>query len=242
MLKIYLCEDNEKQRSMIEENIKNIIMIEELDMKIALSTGNPEIVLDEIQESKNTGIFFLDIDLKHEMNGLILAQNIRKYDPRCFIIFITTHSEMSYMTFSYKVEAMDFIMKDNPQEMKNRIYQCLLNANQLFVSAHNTLQKKYSVRVQDRLITINCEDILYFETSTNFHKVFLHAHNRLIEFNAKLKDIEEQLDDRFYRCHRSYIVNRDNIDKINFSEGTIKMNNGETCLASTRLIKGLLNC
>lgn len=47
------------------------------------------------------------------MNGFELAQEIRKFDPRGFIIFITTHAELSYMTFTYKVEALDYIIKDD---------------------------------------------------------------------------------------------------------------------------------
>ena len=74
-------------------------------------------LLEKIKETGEVGIYFLDIDLKTDMTGLTLAQEIRKYDPRGFIIFITTHSEMSYMTFIYKLEALDFILKDDPEEL-----------------------------------------------------------------------------------------------------------------------------
>ena len=56
-----------------------------------------------------------------------------------------------------------------------------------------------------------------------------------------MKDIEQRLDDRFYRCHKSFIVNRDNINEIDFTQRCIYMINGEQCLISTRLIKGLKN-
>ena len=83
-------------------------------------------MLNGVKEEKDTGIFFLDVDLNHEMNGIALASKIREYQPRCFIIFVTTHSEMSFMTFSYKVEAMDYVIKDYFQEVKNRVHQCFV--------------------------------------------------------------------------------------------------------------------
>ena len=49
------------------------------------------------------------------------------------------------------------------------------------------------------------------------------------------KEIPElQLDYRFYRCHRSYIVNTDNIKEVNFQKLTIYMENGEICPISVR--------
>lgn len=55
-----------------------------------------------------------------------------------------------------------------------------------------------------------------------------------------MKDIEEKLDNRFYRCHRSYLINKDNIKEINKNERIVYMTNDEECLISTRLLKGLL--
>lgn len=52
------------------------------------------------------------------------------------------------------------------------------------------------------------------------------AKKRVVEFTGHLKSVEVQLDYRFYRCHRSYIVNTDNIKEVNFQKLTIYMENG----------------
>lgn len=239
MLKVYVCEDIEAQRNRIRKVVENVILMENLDMELAIVTEDPHLVLERVQTTEDVGIYFLDIDLKSDMNGLALAKEIRQYDPRGFIIFVTTHSEMSYMTFIYKLEAMDFILKDNEDEIKERVYQCILKANQRYTSSHNNLQANFTLKVNEKRITIHYEDILFFETSTNVHKVILHGKNRMIEFNGKLKEIAESLDERFYRCHRSYLVNKDNIKEINLQERLIYMQNGEKCLISSRMMKGL---
>ena len=104
MLNIFVCEDNEVQRRTIVQIIQNTVLIEELDMQLVLDAGDPHVLLERVKASQNTGIYFLDIDLGSNMNGLKLAQQIRLYDPRGFIIFVTAHCELSYMTFQYRVD------------------------------------------------------------------------------------------------------------------------------------------
>ena len=55
-----------------------------------------------------------------------------------------------------------------------------------------------------------------------------------------MKELEKNLDDRFYRCHTSFIVNKDKIKEINKKDRIAYMINGEECLISTRGIKLLL--
>lgn len=241
MLNIYLCEDNETQRNLIKDFIEKIILIEDYDLSFQCSTNNPHDVLDIVKKEPQVGLYFLDIDLNCDMTGLVLAQEIRKYDPRGFIVFITTHSEMSYMTFSYKVEAMDFILKDNPKELQNRIHQCINNAYTKYSSNYNQYNRNFTIKTMDKELCFPYDDIVYFETSQTPHKLILHGVHTLVEFQAKLKDIEPSLDSRFARCHRSYLINKNHIKEINLKERTITMNNGDTCFASAKLIKSLTN-
>ena len=239
MLKIYICEDIDVQRENLKKTVENIILIEELDMELACVSNKPEDILDKVRNTSEVGIYFLDIDLKTDMNGMNLALKIREYDPRGFIIFVTTHSEMSYMTFIYKIEAMDFILKDDSETLQKRIRDCILEAKHRFASSNNNLQNNFSVKVREKVYTVDYDDILFFETSSNVHKIILHCKNRQMEFAGKIKDIEDQLDDRFYRCHRSFLVNKDNIERIDFKNRMIYMVNGDECMLSSRMMKGL---
>lgn len=239
MLKIYVCEDLAVQRNKIQQMIQDIILMENLDMELSCVSEKPYIILEKVKKSKDVGVYFLDIELGTEMSGLTLAQEIRKYDPRGFIIFITTHSEMSYMTFIYKLEAMDFILKDVADELGSRISECLIKASQRYASVNNKVQETFSVKVNGKIFTVNYRDILFFETSANAHKIILHCKNRQMEFLGKMQDIEKEVDERFYRCHRSFLVNRDNIKEIDLKQRVIYMVNGDECMLSARMMKGL---
>lgn len=239
MLNIFVCEDNAVQRQTIVQIIENTVLIEELDMQLVLDTKDPYVLLEKVKTGQNTGIYFLDIDLGSDMNGMKLAQQIRLFDPRGFIIFITAHSELSYMTFQYRVEAMDFVIKDNPAEAKVKIRECLLNAMERYTLQTNKTHKVFRIEAGGRKISVDYDDIFFFETSGNIHKIILHAKDRQIEFSGTMKELTSTLEDGFVRCHRSFLVNKNNIKEVDVKNRIIYFNNGETCLMSTRMMKEL---
>lgn len=239
MLDIFVCEDNVIQRQAIVQTIQNTVLIEELDMQLVLDTGDPYALLEKLKTNLNTGIYFLDIDLGSDINGMKLAQQIRLYDPRGFIVFITAHSELSFMTFQYRVEAMDFVLKDTPAEAQVKIRECLLNAMERYTLQTNKTHKVYTIESGERKISIDYDDILFFETSSNIHKVILHAKERQIEFFSTIKELANDLGNDFVRCHRSFLVNKKSIKEVDTKNRIIYFTNGETCLMSTRMMKGL---
>lgn len=240
MLKIFVCEDNDIQREQLIKIINNILLIENYDIELSLATSNPYKLLDNIKNTNCTGIYFLDVDLHSNINGIQLAEKIRQYDPRCFIIFITAHAEMSYLTFLYKVEAMDYILKDNYKNISQRVKDCIKNAYNKYNYKKYELQKIFSIKSNDKIINIDYNNILFFETSTTVHKIIIHCFNRQIEFYGKMKELEKSLDNRFCRCHTSFIVNKDKIKEIDKKNRIAYMINEQKCLISTRGLKLLL--
>ena len=100
MLKVYICEDSKDQRTRFESDLTDILKEEFSDMiSLGLSSGNPDDILDAIRADNTLGIFFLDIDLSARINGIQLASEIRKIQPRCYIIFVTTHRDVLYDFF-----------------------------------------------------------------------------------------------------------------------------------------------
>ena len=95
------------------------------------------------------------------------------------------------------------------------------------------------IKTTGRTYNIDYDSIYFFKASTSAHKIILHLENEHLEFYGRLKDYEN-VHENLYRCHKSFIVNKDKIDKVDSKERIIYLNNGEVCYASARLIKGLL--
>lgn len=242
MLNIYICEDDKTQRNLMTEYVNKVIMIEDYDLKLILSTDDPYKVLSTIDDNPNVGLYFLDIELASDMNGLTLAQQIRKKDPRGFIVFVTTHSEMCYMTFTYKVEALDFILKDDQDNLHMRIHQCIHNAYSRYSAVNNHTNQIYAVKIGDKEYCIPVEEILYIETSTSPHKVIMHTPTRILEFNGKIKEIKDELGSNFIICHRSTVINKKHLREVDLKKRTVTLSNGEVCVVSTRYIHALTKC
>lgn len=236
MLKIFICEDNNEYRKEVEKIIENILIIENYDIEIKKIYRESNEILNSIDRVNETGIYFLDIDLGTDINGIELASKIREIDPTGFIVFITTHGEMSWLTFKYKVEAMDYIIKEEVENLNEKLHECIKEAIKRY-EINKDENKIFVAKSRDKVIRVQYEEIMFFETSQTIHKVKLHSVNRQVEFYAKMKDLEKEVGDKFVRCHNSYLINKDKIKEIDIKNRTITMSNGETCLVSDKGMK-----
>lgn len=236
MIDIYICEDIQEQREKFIRYVESKILIEEYDMKLKIATRDPEEIIEQCKSSKNTGLYFLDIDLQSDKNGLLLAREIREYDPRGFIVFITSHSEMSFLTFQYKVEALDFILKDGTKQLQSRISECIEDVNRKYMKITRGSGKTITIKKGGRSLTLEYDDIMFFETSVNEHKIIVHTGTKSIEFFGKMKDIEMEVGTDFIRCHRAYLINKRNIEEVIYAERVIIMKNKIVCPISYRMI------
>lgn len=241
MLEVIICEDNEKQRSEIEKIISQGIINLKLDIRIILSTDSYEEVITHVEKSNSKNfVYFLDVDINDKINGIELAKIIRKCDPTGYIIFVTSHSEMTLLTFQYKVQAMDFIEKSNEKQMQKRIIECLKEAIEDNKNIDKLVTNIIQINFGSRIVNYNLKDILFFETTDKNHKLRIHTIEEQLEFYGTLKGIEKLVTPDFYKTHRSYLVNIRNIKTIDKDKRIIYMVNGEICYIAFCFLKGLL--
>ena len=129
MLKLYFCGDNRRQLETFSDFGKKAILLKtEWDVGFAASCSSPTELLAVLPSPSDTGLYFLDIDFKDDIDGFELAKRIREVDPRAFLVFITSHADLAPLTFRYRLEAMDFIYKDQPSTIRTRIVECICDA------------------------------------------------------------------------------------------------------------------
>lgn len=234
MIPIYLCEDDSAQLNIWKEIIKKAILISEWDMEIKATASNPTELMQKISKLKpENAIYFLDIDLKSDINGIELGAEIRKYDPRAYIIFITTHDEMAMHTIRYKVEPLGFIIKDS-DSFSQQIVECLQNVYNKYQIPNHPVNDVLSIQIERKVFIIPFDDIYYIEPSTQSHKICLHKANEVLDFTSSLTDIKQKLDDRFMQCHKAYIVNCNHIRRVDKNNYTVHFDNDAQCQCSVR--------
>lgn len=232
MIPIYLCEDDAHQLAHLKETIEKFIFIEALDMKIVCAVQTPRKLLAALPATPASAAYFLDIQLNASMDGIELAAQIRRKDPRAFIIFTTTHSEMAMTTFRYKVEPLDFLLKDDPEYIPS-VLTCLENIvekNRVpAVSATGRLH--FRLPEQDIFLPVN--EILYIQ-STLAHKITIYTKNGIYQCSGSLRDTQEKLGSGFFLSHKSCLVNVSHIRSLMRDPLRIVLDNGDTCSCAQR--------
>ena len=239
MINIFILEDEILQQSRIDNIIREVIDQKDLKCKTPEIFSSPKQMLDNISEFGSHQLFFLDIEIKgEEQKGLDIAKEIRSRDPNATIVFVTTHTEFMPVTFKYKVAALDFIDKALDEEsFKDRV--CSAIEYTICNVGMSLSEDSFTIETSMARFQVPFNTILYFETSPKVHKVILHTKDERMEFYGSIADVEKA-DSRLYRCHRSFVVNPDNIIKIDKESKVALFENGESCLISRMKYRGLL--
>lgn len=245
MINCIICEDNTHLSNSLKTIIKNYLKTHNL-------RGNVKVFLDSYEEvlsyakqcNSGINIYFIDIFLSPQTNGLILAKEIRKYDFNGYIIFITGHLEFSFKVFQYKLKALDYIFKGD-DNLQQRVYECLdvIRKEHQLQQLNNQNEKTLIIKTKSNQHIIPYKDIIYFETDTQSRKIILHTPSYKVAFSDTLSNLEKKFDSTFYRCHRSYIINLKHIKKVSTERNNLHviMSNNHICLLSQKYLKGLID-
>lgn len=86
--------------------------------------------------------------------------------------------------------------------------------------------RQFCFETRKSILLISLSDILYFQS--DLKHVLIHMTDQTSEtVYAKLSDVEADLPPDFYRVHKSYIVNKKFIKKLDKSNKTLILTNGE---------------
>jgi DNA-binding LytR/AlgR family response regulator len=204
MINIAICDDTKEELEIISTYVsKNL---KDLDIHYKLSCfSEGQDLIDYINSSREIyDIIFLDIYMKFS-NGIDVARKIRDFDKGCKIIFIT--SSKDHAIDSYEVRAIHYILKPINEEK-------LGTAIKIAIESLNKENKQIVIKNKKGNYRISYKDILYAESKARVINIYLKS-DEIISFYSKLEDFIQSLqDERFLKCHKSFVVNMDYISKI----------------------------
>ncbi len=240
MIHIYLCDDEAGVRRQIQRILEKKILIEDYDMGIVCSAAGPEELLQAVEQKGGKGsIYFLDVDLRHKKwDGFLLGKELRRRDPRGILVYITSYGNLASRTFQYHLEAFDYIVKD-PEGLEEALGRCLEDIRTRLLQERRDPREVFTLRVGNTLRHIPLEEILFFETASRSHHVFLHTATSCLDFVGGLNDIEAEVGDGFFRAHRAYLVALDKIEEIDLKHNKLRVG-GRECLMSRSAKSALL--
>ena len=237
----FIYTDDLSLRTYLEEVIEYYVTMPHFEIKPSLSTAYPQKLLQYLNiYPTKSALYILDVDTTSEIDGLVFASKIRVHDVHGKIIILSTRTELSNSIFKHKIEALDYIIKEDPKYIELRLKCCIKTAYQRLQVNNDFLDGDFcKIKVKKQTKNIPFEDIMFFVSNPIPHKMVLHTKNNQIEFRGSLRKCKH-LSPVFYRCHKSVVVNIQNIKNINTTTKEIKMINGEIVPIASPKIKALL--
>lgn len=208
MINFVLCDDNAQLLSKLQDTLEAIFLRNDLDACVNYSTTNAKDLIDYIHNNK-VDVLFLDIDLDSNYNGIELAKEIRKDNKLLYLIFVTGHFE--YIISAYECKTFDFIQKPFSQSKIEstilRLFEDLEDNSASFIKLSKTGH------------LLNQSTINYIQK--NGMKTIYNLDSGTIESYGSFISIADTLPNNFVRCHKSFIVNINNISNIDAKNNTI---------------------
>jgi len=216
MLTFVICDDNPSVLDRLSKMLESIFITHNIEATISLQTSSASEVLSYIHVNK-VDVLILDIQLKSSINGCDIADIVRKKNKNIYIIFTTAHLE--YALIAYKYKTFDYLPKPVVEEKLTETILRLIDDMQ-------HLPSKF-LRLNNNKTIINQNEVNYIKR--NGMKLVFCTKNRDYEIYSSFNKIKPCLPGNFVRCHKSFIVNINNIKDVKFSKNTIVFNNNFQC-------------
>lgn len=209
MIKIAIVDDEKG----IKEQIKKLIEKKQMERVIDTYSSGEELLMAD----KCYDIVILDIQMAG-MNGIDTARALRQKADNVVLLFVTGIKD--YVFDAFDVGAFHYLIKPIEEQKFSSVYERAVlevekkrqyNIGQLFI------------KTRSRNVTLQQRDILYMESRAK--KVEIHTKTHIVEAYAGIGELEKQLAENFYRCHRGYLVNMAFISE--YKNDSITLNNGE---------------
>jgi two-component system LytT family response regulator/two-component system response regulator LytT len=167
-------------------------------------------------------LVFLDVNMPG-INGIDVAKELAALESKPLIVFITAYD--SYAVSAFEVSAFDYLLKPVSEErLRNsldRIRSMVSSREARVLDKLDKLSGELGLSRSTRIVgyqngmlfPIELDEILFLTLEEK--NTIVVCERGKFQINGTLSELQEKLSDRrFFRSHKSYIVNLDRIDSI----------------------------
>lgn len=174
-------------------------------------------LLEDVEEkNRQYDLYFLDIFMEESLNGIQLAERLRRTQEEAIICFVSTSD--GFYREAYDLYAVQYLIKPVDEE---RVRKLLEKVQKNLARRSHDKEKNLIYSWWGKSGAIPYGKIRYI--SSRGHTLTIHCTDgRVQESTGKLSDLERLIcGDTFLRCHQSFIVNIYHVEGMSGSELTI---------------------
>ncbi len=160
-------------------------------------------------------VIFLDIQMR-QPDGMETAKLLRQRGDHSLLVFVTVLKELVFDAF--QVEAYDYLLKPLDSARFRQTMDRVLRSLEQRAAEDIVIPRGTGCEV------VLLADLVYCEVLGR--KIYLHkSDGAVIDYYDKLEALERRVDGRFFKCHRSFLVNLDYVRGC--QDGQVLLSQGE---------------
>lgn len=215
MIRIAICDDNKADLDKIEKSVRNGFSRFTDDYNVCCFTDGSSLLL--YNNKQPFDVLFLDIDMP-SLTGFDVAKHLRASFNQCFIIFVTSHSDLVYSSFDF--QPFNFIQKVSGAKFEERIAYVIEK-----LMKHMKQNVKIVLENGTETLVTYYRSIVYIESDKHYLKYYIQNREEEMTIRGAINDAEKTMSSfDFVRIHRSYIANLKYIKTVSQNLGKVYVN------------------
>ena len=195
ILKVAICDDEEKIGLNYKDEIEKILKIYGIEYEIDVFIDGYSFLEKHVK--KKYDLVFMDIDMPR-LNGMEVASELKNGEDYPILVFVTNHDALVYETFPYN--PFDFIRKSYFYDEINKVLDRIIN--EIKINRETFLFKNLNIEVE-----ISLNKIIYFEAEQNY--LYIVTDKNKYKIRETLKNVQDKLENNgFIRIHKGFLINR----------------------------------
>lgn len=234
MVRVGICDDEMMLLEKLNQFVQMCYARNQIFARVA-TFKNGQQLLYEIEDGGRFDLVLLDIEMP-QMDGMELAERVKKMLPNVLVIFVTSH--MEYVLDAYELSIFRYIPKT---DFENRLRHALLDAAAM---VEVQLRESYVIQGKNRLERVPLRNILYIVHEGKNAVLVTNMANGdgrgCVRFHVRksLQQVYEELNDgEFLFIDRGCIVNLAGIMSI--QEDCCILKDGTRLAVSQSRLQGL---
>lgn len=213
----------------------NIIFLEEMkreignlgDIKDIFTYSEIDVFFDDISKGKTFDVIFLDIDWGEvKTTGLEFGEKLYQAIPHVPVVLMTGYNDRFAQQILLKeMNLAGYLTKPINMELVTKYLEKI----------RNTKSKVKYINLNSQGVHIRLETGKIIHIESHNHQIHVYTENEKYVLYEKISDIQKRLPKEFVQCHKSFLVNLEQVSSLEGKE--VVMKNGKHIAISRSFYK-----
>lgn len=219
---------NAEDQSLLLRQLGEISKATDTPFRVQMSTSDVNDAIMEIQEARNISLIVLGVESVRrdkEKFGLRLGRLAMKRNRDHYVVYVIKNREELELVLPLCARCAGIVVCPPEEKAIRHVFTPLFeDYHSIYANETSEDGEWINLKSGGKVYRIRLSDVCMVQAVDKM--VEFHTLKQTISIYGSMDSVEQMLSDGFIRCHRSYFVNRDRIQFIDFREMTIHLMDG----------------